>query len=123
TEASSFAGVLPHEEDLLDDKRIGSAGQAAMGVELVVRRPDGSPCAVGEVGEITGRGPNFTQGYWQQPEQTARVLRDGWFWTGDLAYADEGGYLYIVDRAKDMIISGGENIYSAEVEAVVATHP
>ena len=64
-----------------------------------------------------------TAGYWQRPQQTADALRDGWFWTGDLAYADAQGYLYIVDRAKDMIISGGENVYSAEVEAVAATHP
>ena len=123
TESSSFAAVLPREEELLDDERIRAAGRAAMGVDLVVRHPDGTVCAPGEIGEITGRGPNFTQGYWQRPEQTAETLRAGWFWTGDLAYADEEDYLYIVDRVKDMIISGGENVYSAEVEAVIAAHP
>ncbi len=123
TEASSFAGVLPHEERLLDDRRIRSVGRPAMGVELVVRCPDGAPCKPDEVGEITGRGPNFTEGYWRRPDATAEALRDGWFWTGDLATMDAEGYLYLVDRVKDMIISGGENVYSTEVEAVIAEHP
>jgi long-chain acyl-CoA synthetase len=115
--------VLPREERLLEDRRARSAGRAVMGVELVVRRPDGTPCAPGEVGEVTGRGPNFTRGYWNRPEETARALRDGWFWTGDLAQMDEEGYVYIVDRARDMIISGGENVYSVEVEEAIAAHP
>jgi long-chain acyl-CoA synthetase len=123
TEASSHLAVLPREERLLEDRRARSAGRAVMGVELVVRRPDGTPCAPGEVGEVTGRGPNFTRGYWNKPEQTAQALRDGWFWTGDLAQMDEEGYVYIVDRARDMIISGGENVYSVEVEEAIAAHP
>lgn len=123
TEASSFAAVLPTEENLLKDARLHSVGRAAMGVELAVRRVDGSMCEPGEIGEITGRGPNFTSSYWRKPEQTAETLRSGWFWTGDLGHMDEDGYLYILDRAKDMIISGGENVYSTEVEAVVETHP
>jgi long-chain acyl-CoA synthetase len=110
TEASSHLAVLPREENLLEDLRARSAGRAVMGAEVVVRRTDGTSCAPGEVGEVTGRGPNFTCGYWNQPEETARALRDGWFWTGDLAHMDEEGYVYIVDRAKDMIISGGENV-------------
>ena len=123
TEASSHLAALPREETLLGDRRARSAGRAVMGVELVVRRPDGAPCAPGEVGEVTGRGPNFTRGYWNRPEETARALRDGWFWTGDLAHMDEEGYVYIVDRAKDMIISGGENVYSVEVEEAISAHP
>ena len=123
TEGSSHIAWLPREESLLDDRRSRSAGRPVMGVELVVRRPDGTACAPGEIGEVTGRGPNFTSGYWNQPEETARALRDGWFWTGDLAHMDEDGYVYIVDRAKDMIITGGENVYSTEVEDALAQHP
>jgi long-chain acyl-CoA synthetase len=75
------------------------------------------------VGEIIVRGPNIMQGYWNKPEETAKALRDGWLYTGDGAYMDEQGYLFIVDRLKDMIVSGGENVYSAEVENVLARHP
>jgi long-chain acyl-CoA synthetase len=123
TESSSLASALANEETLLDDRRLRSVGRAVMGVKLVVRRADGSPCEPGEVGEVTGRGPNFTSGYWERPEETSAVLRDGWFWTGDLGSVDADGYVYLVDRAKDMIISGGENVYSAEVEAVLGAHP
>lgn len=123
TESSALAAMLPHEEDLLDDPRIRSAGRAVMGVRLAVRRPDGSLCDPGEVGEITGCGPNFTLGYWNRPEQTGAAIRDGWLWTGDLAAMDAAGYLYIVDRKKDVIISGGENVYSVEVEEAVCAHP
>jgi long-chain acyl-CoA synthetase len=76
------------------------------------------------VGEITVRGPNMMPGYWNRPEETAKVLTpDGWYRTGDLASVDEGGYLFIVDRAKDMIVSGGENVYTTEVENALAGHP
>jgi long-chain acyl-CoA synthetase len=123
TEASSHLALLPREERLLDDARARSAGRAMMGTEVVVRRPDGSACEPGEVGEVTARGPNFTRGYWNKPRETAEALRDGWFWTGDLAHMDAEGYVYIVDRAKDMIISGGENVYSVEVEDAISAHP
>lgn len=85
--------------------------------------PQGQEVPRGTVGEIIVRGPNIMQGYWNKPEETARALRDGWLYTGDAAYMDEQGYLFIVDRLKDMIVSGGENIYSAEVENVLARHP
>lgn len=62
-------------------------------------------------------------GYWRKPEETAQVLRDGWYWTGDAGYLDDGHYLYIVDRLKDMVVSGGENVYSAEVEDAIFSHP
>jgi long-chain acyl-CoA synthetase len=123
TEGSSHIALLPREERLLDDDRARSVGQAAMGVELVVRRPDGTACPPGEVGEVTARGPNITHGYWGKPAETAAALRDGWFWTGDLAYLDAAGYVFLVDRARDMIITGGENVYSAEVEAALCAHP
>jgi len=96
----------------------------ALGVEISVRRPDGSVADVDEVGEIWLRGPNIMAGYWRRPEETAAVLTaDGWYHSGDAGSMDVDGYLYIVDRLKDMIISGGENIYCAEVEAALSSHP
>jgi len=77
----------------------------------------------GEIGEICVKGPNVMLGYWKNPEQTADALRDGWLHTGDMATMDEDGYIYIVDRKHDMIISGGENIYPREVEEVIYKHP
>lgn len=109
------------EKKYLD--RLRSAGCAVMGVEVEVRRPDGTRCAPGEPGEIYARGPNIMLGYWNRPEETAAALVDGWYRSGDVAYADEHGYLYIVDRAKDMIIAGGENVYTTEVENAVYLHP
>src|SRR5262249_23483752 len=77
----------------------------------------------GEVGEIVVRGPTISPGYDQRPAETARAIRDGWFYTGDLGRLDEEGYLYVVDRRDDLIISGGENVYPAEIEAVLLGHP
>ena len=79
--------------------------------------------AVGEVGEIAIRGPQVMKGYWNKPEETALVLRDGWLYTGDAARKDEDGYFYIVDRKKDLIIAGGYNIYPREVEEVLWEYP
>ena len=79
--------------------------------------------AVGEVGEIVYRGPTVMQGYWNMPEANREAFADGWFHSGDLCRMDDEGYFYVVDRKLDMIISGGENIYSAEVEAVLRSHP
>jgi len=84
-----------------------------------VRRDDGSIADPGEPGEIWVQGANIMKGYWNRSEETAHALVDGWYRSGDVAYADEGGFLYIVDRAKDMIISGGENIYTTEVENAI----
>lgn len=105
------------------DKRLASAGSPVVGVRVQVRRVDGTVCDPGETGEIYVQGPNVMSGYWNRPEETAHALVDGWYRSGDVAYADEGGYLFIVDRAKDMIISGGENIYTTEVENALYTHP
>jgi long-chain acyl-CoA synthetase len=104
--------------------RLRSAGRPVMGVRAEVRLDDGFTRApVGVPGEVYVSGPNVMLGYWRRPEETADALgKDGWYRSGDVAYADEGGYLYIVDRAKDMIISGGENVYSPEVENVLYEH-
>jgi long-chain acyl-CoA synthetase len=103
--------------------RLRSAGCPLVGVQAEVRRADGSRADVGEPGEIWVRGPNVMAGYWNRPEETAAALADGWYHSGDMAYADADGYLYVVDRLKDMIISGGENVYSTEVENVLHEHP
>jgi len=102
--------------------KMKSCGQAIPGVELRVVDEQDNEVARGTVGEICARGDNVMLGYWKQPELTERTLRGGWLHTGDGGYMDEEGYLYIVDRVKDMIISGGENVYSAEVENAVHQH-
>jgi long-chain acyl-CoA synthetase len=114
-----FAGEEPYA------RRLPSAGAAVIGVECEVRDPDtGERVPDGTPGEIWVRGPNVMLGYWNREEETRRALsEDGWYRSGDMAYADEDGYLYIVDRLKDMIISGGENVYSIEVESVLYEHP
>ncbi|MDD9910045.1 MAG: AMP-binding protein [Ahrensia sp.] len=101
----------------------GSAGIALRHCAIEVRDGDGTPCADGENGEIWVRGDNVMSHYWRNPQQTAQVLVDGWYNTGDIGHRDADGFFWIVDRSKDVIISGGENIYPAEVEAVALQHP
>jgi long-chain acyl-CoA synthetase len=102
---------------------LDSVGHAIPGVQVAIHDPSGVPLADGEVGEVCVRGPNVMLGYWNRPEATAEVLDgDGWYRTSD-AGSLRGGYLYLADRLKDMIISGGENVYSIEVEAAVASFP
>ncbi len=120
TETASQAVTLAPADAL---RKLGSAGQPLLPVEVRISAADGANASVGEVGEICLRGPNITGGYHNRPEATAEALRDGWFHTGDLGYLDAEGYLYVVDRRTDLIISGGENIYPAEVEAVLLAHP
>ena len=103
--------------------RIRSAGQAVFNADVAVMDEDDQPLPVGQVGEICVRGPMVMRGYWQQPELTARTLRNGWMHTGDAGYLDQDGFLFLVDRVKDMIISGGENVYSAAVENVIYQFP
>jgi long-chain acyl-CoA synthetase len=123
TETSPLVTGFPDEAALIDDPRARSAGQPVMGCEVVIREPGGDPVPVGEAGEVTVRGANIMAGYWNKPEQTESALRDGWYWTGDVGRLDEQGYLYLLDRSKDMIISGAENIYCTEVEDAIYTHP
>jgi acyl-CoA synthetase (AMP-forming)/AMP-acid ligase II len=103
--------------------RLRAAGRAAPHAEVRVVDPDDAEVPAGTVGEIIVRGGHVMQGYWNSPDETAHALRGGWMHTGDGGYLDEQGYLYVVDRLKDMIVSGGENVYSAEVENAVARHP
>ena len=103
-------------------RRLNSVGKEALGVEVRVVNAEGDDVQPGEIGEIIARGPNVMSGYWRMPEATAAAIVDGWMHTGDLPTVDEENYIYIVDRSKDMIISGGENVYSVEVENALYTH-
>ncbi|OLT23248.1 long-chain fatty acid--CoA ligase [Actinomadura sp. CNU-125] len=120
TEMSPITCVL-HGKDAI--RKLGSVGRPVATVTVRVVDADMADVAPGEVGEIVYRGPGMMLGYWNDPEATAEAFRGGWFHSGDLVRVDEEGFVSIVDRAKDMIISGGENIYCAEVENVLADHP
>jgi long-chain acyl-CoA synthetase len=122
TETAPIATTMRGEQHLLDAPQARSCGQPAVGVDVEIAGPDGQRLSPGEVGEVLIRGPNVMVGYWNKPEQTAAALVDGWYRSGDLGYLDEAGYLYLVDRAKDMIVTGGENVYSTEVEDVLFRH-
>lgn len=121
TELSAVASLLSPADH--DNGRLQSAGRAAPHSEVRVVDPQGTPLSPGTVGEIVVRGGHVMLGYWNKPDETGAAVRDGWMHTGDAGYLDEQGYLYVVDRLKDMIITGGENVYSAEVENAVACHP
>jgi long-chain acyl-CoA synthetase len=123
TETSPIATLMPHEEQLVDTPRIRSCGQPAVGVEVVVVDATGDRLPSGEVGEIAVRGPNVMSGYWNKPAETSAALVDGWYRTGDLGYQDDEGFVFLVDRAKDMIVTGGENVYCTEVEDAIYRHP
>jgi long-chain acyl-CoA synthetase len=123
TETAPLATLLRHEEQRIESDVARSCGQAVAGVDVRVFGPNGHAIPPGEIGEVVVRGPNVMQGYWHKPEQTAEVLRNGWYYTGDLGYMNDQGYIFLVDRAKDMIISGGENVYSTEVEEALYQHP
>jgi long-chain acyl-CoA synthetase len=121
TELSPVATLLLHEHHVTSGK-LRSAGRAIPNVELKIVDSNLETLKPGEVGEILVRGPNVMQGYWRKPELTAATIVDGWVRTGDAGYIDEDGFIFVVDRVKDMIVSGGENVYSAEVENALAQH-
>jgi long-chain acyl-CoA synthetase len=123
TETTPITTLLPHEERILGTPLIRSCGQPAAGVELRVVDDDLTDLPPRAVGQIAVRSPSVMAGYWRKPEATAEVMRGSWYLTGDLGYRDEDSYIYLVDRAKDMIVSGGENIYSTEVEDALASYP
>ena len=103
--------------------KLGSVGIDAMGVEIAIVDDQGNELPPGTVGEIIGRGDNISPGYWKLPQESAETFKSGWLYTGDMGYRDEDGFIFIVDRRKDIIISGGENIASREVEEVLYAHP
>lgn len=124
TEAGGATSILrPAEHDLENEARLQSCGRPLPLIEFRIVDAEGNDVPDGEPGELLVRQPSITTGYWNQPETTAAAVRNGWYHSGDIARRDAEGLYYIVDRAKDMIVSGGENIYSAEVENVLSTHP
>jgi fatty-acyl-CoA synthase len=116
TETSPAVMVLDKEDAA---RKAGSSGKPVLHTEVRIVRPDGSDAEVGELGELWVRGPNVTPGYWNRPDANQSSFTDGWLHTGDATRIDEDGFYYIVDRWKDMYISGGENVYPAEVESVL----
>ena len=127
TETTGVVTMLMHEDhDLTGPKKhlLRSCGKPAKGVELwIIDNDTGRAVGVGEVGEIQVRSQQVMKGYWNMPEETAKSIVNGWFRTGDAGYRDADGYVYIFDRVKDMIVSGGENVYPAEVENALMKHP
>jgi acyl-CoA synthetase (AMP-forming)/AMP-acid ligase II len=123
TELAPLVTVLPATDHVPGGSKLRSAGRAVAGCEVRIVDEDGSDLPADAVGEIVARSPGNMLGYWKLPEQTEQTLRDGWVYTGDGAYRDEEGFIFIVDRLKDMIVSGGENVFSAEVESAISTHP
>ena len=128
---ASEAGLLTHlyiEDHILDGspkrvKRLASCGKPALGVDVKVLDQNGDEVKPGEIGELTVKSPMVMKGYWNMPEETNEALRGGRFYTGDLCTVDDEGYIFIKDRKKDMIISGGFNIYPFEIEKVLSEHP
>ena len=123
TECSSILTFLTAADHRRGGPILRSAGRPMIGVSISVRRKDDTVAAPGENGEICARGGNFMREYWKQPELTETAFRGGWYRTGDAGHLDAAGYLYLVDRVKDMIVTGGENVYSIEVENAISTHP
>ncbi len=120
TESAATITTLKPKDVL---RKMASVGKPFVNVEVRLVDEKGRDVPVGEVGEILARGPNMMMGYYKDPQATEEALRHGWLHTGDLGRLDEEGFLYIVDRKKDMIISGGENIYPREIEEVLYRHP
>jgi long-chain acyl-CoA synthetase len=120
SETGFLTGLQDHEHT---EDKLMSCGRPCPGVDLQVTDTSGRQDDPGQAGELIVRGANVMRGYWDNPEETAKALRDGFFRTGDIGQQDTAGYFYILDRLKDMIVTGGENVYSGEVEAVIYGHP
>jgi len=126
TETTGVVTMLMHEDHDVDGPKkhlLRSCGKPSMGIELKIVDEKGKEVPAGDVGEIIIRSKQVMKGYWNMPEETAKSIRNGWFYTGDAGYKDKEGYVYIHDRVKDMIVSGGENVYPAEVENALMKHP
>jgi acyl-CoA synthetase (AMP-forming)/AMP-acid ligase II len=121
TEAGALTMLQP--EDHERPELLRSVGRAVPGVALSIRDADGAWLGPGHIGEVCAQGGNLLDGYWNDPAATGNAFRDGWYRTGDAGYLDAEGYLFLADRLKDMIVTGGENVYSVEVESVLAGHP
>jgi long-chain acyl-CoA synthetase len=123
TEAAALLTALGPEDHVPGSHRLHSAGQALHGVALTIQDEAGNLLGPHETGEVCARAGNIMREYWNRPDETAAAFRGGWYHTGDAGYLDEDGYLFLVDRLKDMIITGGENVYSTEVENAITDHP
>jgi long-chain acyl-CoA synthetase len=123
TESASVLTLLGPDEHRAGGDYLRSAGSPVPGVVLSIQDDEGNSLPAGEIGEVCARGGNYMIEYWKQPEATADAFRNGWYHTGDAGYLDADGYLYLVDRVKDMIVTGGENVYSSEVESALSKHP
>src|SRR4029453_18949706 len=120
SEAGFLTRLLDHEHT---EDKLTSCGRPCLGVDVRVVDPTGKEVETGKTGELVARGANIMRGYWNNPGETKGAFRNGFFRTGDVGYQDANGYFYILDRLKDMIVTGGENVYSGEVEAVIYEHP
>ena len=120
TETNAYGPSISGRDFL---ERPKSTGRVLPTMEMRVTDPDGNVLAANEVGELWFKGPNLIRGYWNRPDATAETLVDGWLRSGDIGYLDEDGYVYVSDRAKDMVLRAGENVYCAEVEAAIYQHP
>ena len=128
TESGPVTTILKPEDHVLDGSkkrltRLASSGRASINYEIKIFDENDNELPIGEIGEIVGRSEAMMVGYWQMPEETAKKLRNGWLHTGDLGRIDEDGYVYIVERKNDLIISGGVNIYPREIEEILYSHP
>ena len=123
TECSSVLTMLTDEDHRRGGDRLRSAGRPVLGVEIVVEDRGGNRLGPHETGEVCTRAGNLFTSYWRRPRETEVAMHDGWYHTGDMGYLDEEGYLFLVDRLSDMIVTGGENVYSLEVENALSTHP
>ena len=122
TEAPQILTVM-RSEDFADEANWAAVGRCTWFSDVAIMSPEGKLLATGEVGEVVARGPLLMTGYWKLPEKTAETLVDGWLHTGDRGMFDERGYLYLKDRLKDMVITGGFNVYPIEVENALSQHP
>ena len=123
TEACSTVTLLLPEDHVPGSPLLRSVGKPALGIQVSSQDETGRVLPRGQIGEVCVKGGQLMREYWNKPDATAEVFRGGWYHTGDAGYVDEDGYLFLVDRVKDMIVTGGENVYSAEVESAISTHP
>lgn len=123
TEASAALTLLLPEDHAPGSGKARSVGKPELGVQISIQDEEGRILPRGEIGEVCARAGNLMREYWNKPEATAEAFRGGWYHSGDAGYLDEDNYLFLVDRVKDMIVTGGENVYSAEVESAISTHP